>query len=550
MPSVKRKRSSNPGPTKGVKRAREVPTPSSTAVQAALDSFSLPERAPPSPQAITIAADSLFRALVLDVNLEHPDLLPSDWLPSSSAAPSPSDGSSRATRARPTATTTPREVPSTRTPSMSSRVTPARTTRHSATPQSQPSASRKTRRTSDRSRAHGTAAMARTVTEDDKHDTGDVGDVDEEELRSGYAMEVEDSVLDQGQGGSDMESDAIARARRIRRARLPWWRANENKITVAAKPSNEGELIQGYIAAIARACINATWTEEGLSSAFDSDPSCERGRAFRSVSSTLLMMERARHIGQCRLRWPRELLHALQARRDVSWSPLYEDGVSRKNGSFVGCEACRGFRPATTRLVICGPAYDARNFWPGQLRVDVLRTKAKGSIVDVTMELSPHGDELGDGSELESIEVWVDTECLRKCVVFHKLVHMSASIAGEVDGMMEDVLRDGVIRVDMSGEGGGKKFKARVLEQAELTVVDRLLENDDYLQKKRAFVRDLLRIGDIYFSAGESELLDSGDAADSPSGKMAHNIYDAPLELGDEMYSERVNKVLAMTRAH
>lgn len=325
---------------------------------------------------------------------------------------------------------------------------------------------------------------------------------------------------------------------------LPWWRTVRPGISRAIQQLNDEEAFRGLICAMIRSSLCESWSADNLREQYHQNPSSSRGRAFLAVTSSLLLMERAKHMGQCRLKWKRQLIVELSTRRDIEWSVVQGD-LSFPH--FVGCEACQKFRRATRRIRLAGPKYDSRDFWPSCGRISVLSAKHGNDCIEVTAELDagakrfPHENNVANDTECE---LFVDAECLRKCLVFHELVHSTAILAEDIRLMIESELSDGTVKFVRENEDVDKYISDCLARH----LIDVLSQNTEFLKGRTTHFIDLVKLGNIYFSASDAEVLDSGAGIKSEVIPQASRIYDAPIELNDDEHIARVHNVESLTK--
>lgn len=334
---------------------------------------------------------------------------------------------------------------------------------------------------------------------------------------------------------ADMEMDDCQKRRLS--PNLPWWRSVESRMSLPMRHVKDENVLRGYIMTLIRSCVCESWKAEKLRESYARDPASNKGRAFLAVSSSLLMMERARHVGQCRMNWSTELLRELLQRRDIEWSPIEHDPTFPQ---FVGCEVCLAHRPATKLLKLKGAKYDSRDFWPTSSVVDVLSTSEEKGVLSLAVELAP-GCRPGQCANIDDddeIEFWVDEQCLRKCLVFHELVHSTSILTEDIMYMVEDELRDGIVEIPKSSDLC--ETGTSVVELLEAHLVDVLSRNEDFMKRRIAHFIDIIRLGDMYFSPGHGEVKTGGLTISS-------KLYDAPTELNDEAYGDRVRKLESLT---
>lgn len=360
---------------------------------------------------------------------------------------------------------------------------------------------------------------------------------------------TDDVVLEEGLGDLNFTSNTLNVSGRSHcqrpseQTKLPWWRKADLGEARSIRNLSVEDIFRGFILAVIRSSVYRSWTAEHLREQHLLNPSSVKGKAFLAISTGLHLMERARHMGQCRVKWKRQLIVELLARRDIEWS------IVQGNPSFphfVGCEACQKFRQATRRIRLAGPRYDSRNFWPNHNRISVLSAKRRGNCIEVSAELNPEGRRFireHNTANREECELYVDAECLRKCLVFHEIVHSTAILAEDIRFLIEEELSDGVIKV--TGEDGGDDCVSDCLEKY---LVDILSQNTEFLSRRTAHFIDLVKLGDIYFSAIDAEVLDSGAGSKPEAMLKASKVYDAPIELDDDKYVDRVHMIESVTK--
>lgn len=356
--------------------------------------------------------------------------------------------------------------------------------------------------------------------------------------------DVEEQVLDRSESKSVSNSEANnATAPAPTSTRLPWWRISGDNLERTSK--TEKQLLSTYVSAIIRTCLRETWNAETLRENYVRDPSSNKGQAFLAVHTSLQLFERARYIRECETRWRPELLRELMQRQEVDWSVLRQD---KKFDQFAGCDACLGHRRATARLFLKGKRYDASDFWPGTSRLNVLSSQqVNDRKLSVSAEL--RGETTNDhliriGANENEVEFWVDSNCLRKCLLFHELVHSTASIARDFRTTISTNLGRGAVELKLSSKDSSGNGLS-VSERLERYLLRSALHDKEYVQNHVAHLTDIIRLGDVYFSSPDAEVLDSGNP-----GKSVYvpSIYDAPLDLGDEEYKQRIDQVITRNR--
>lgn len=333
-------------------------------------------------------------------------------------------------------------------------------------------------------------------------------------------------------------------------SRLPWWRSTQNRVTVLDDPPNLVDIFRGYVTAIVKASVNASWTTADIRAAFDGDPCSEKGKAFREISTALVLMERARHMGHCRAKWHHEIVSGLVSRRHARWSKL----SVKKESDFVGCDICASVRPATERLILSGENFDGREFWPSRVQIDILSMKKLSDsntyslTVEVNREAAPNNTIRKNAENRGDDKTYfVDSQCLRQCLVFHRLVHATSTISGEVRGLIEDELREGVVELKVKSGLGDRS----VLDALEEELMNCVMTHTDFLNRQVERLLDTLKLGDLYLSAEEwEEVIDSGCAEDELKRTKNNKptIYDAPLYLRDEHFVAQVTRLIAMSQ--
>lgn len=432
---------------------------------------------------------------------------------------------------------------------------------------------------------------------------------------------------------------------------LPWWRSSRTRVTVSDHPTNEVDLIRGYISAVAHACLLESYNKISLRDTFDRDPGSPRGVGFRATSSSLLLLERARHMGHAREQFGSSLMHTLLNRKHLTWDFISTNSAnyshsSQANGQsplrdvvdnplkfsasssssirsrtkirnthpskvadFIGCELCGEFRLARCRISLSGQC-NGRDWWPEPLQLGVLSRKMEPaderfrsveerihSTFAVTVELGLglnghnqdddddddddisndmgngestggmlnggaqgssssrhktngyHGEQDGrqnrdNGVDLSlsassSDDLLVDEQCLRKVVVFHRLVHATQSIANAIHAGVEDEVRDGVVRVRLP------QGRPPRVEDVRETLAKLCTRQRDLMSGETEQVQNLLRLGDLYFSGQDAVMLASGLGLDKDDGP---GVYDEPLYLADEDHEQVVKQLLAEHR--
>lgn len=322
----------------------------------------------------------------------------------------------------------------------------------------------------------------------------------------------------------------------VRKQRLPWWMTSDSHATRVDQSEDREKLFTGFTMAVIRSCVRESWSADALKESFDSDPSSARGQAFSAVSSTMLLLEQARHMGQCYLNWSPRIIRALNHYRVVEWSVIEPEASFDQ---FVGCELCRGHRAATCRLVLKGPCYDSCDFWPGSSRIEVLSAEEdRAGIASVAVELEggTTNDHLINVNISEGQdELWLDPQCLRKCLLFHQLVHATSIMADELRGMVEDELREGMVQLDESDDEN-----VSLPERLERTLVQALSVNASFLQKRTSFLEDIVQLGYLYFADKQVE----SDDDSGLRGAGRASIYDDPIELNDTKYRSCIDELV------
>lgn len=407
---------------------------------------------------------------------------------------------------------------------------------------------------------HGKTKLEKAKVEQRKRENQGSGDGDYEtdltacNLRRSHTgrkmMKMVSAQIEDDAEDSDFSRKARPRPSRSRslqnlgHTELPWWHAAGPDMSRAIKHLNNEEAFRGLILAMIRSSICKSWSADNLREQYHQDPSSPRGRAFLAVSSSLFLMERARHIGQCRLEWKRQLMVELLGRRDIEWSIVQGDPSFPH---FVGCEACQKYRRATRRIRLAGPGYDSRNFWPSNSRISILSAKYRSNCVEVSAELNaetkrfPYEHNIAKSKECE---LFVDAECLRKCLVFHELAHFTSILAEDIRLMIEGELGGGNIRMVRESEGKDECISNCLVRH----LIDILSQNTEFLKRWTAHFIDLVELGNIYFSASDAEVLDSGAGIKPETAPKASRIYDAPIELNDDEHKARVHKVESLTK--
>ena len=364
-----------------------------------------------------------------------------------------------------------------------------------------------------------------------------------------YDGNIETVVLD----SSDREpqlTNMIAKLQPVNGSNpLPWWRLPSPRVSLPRHPQNEKDVFTGYISAVVKACIRNSWNALSLMKSYENDPSCSRAHGFRVVSGALLLLERARHMGQCRLKWKAEVVEDLMSLPELEWSPVKEHASF---DHFTGCELCLGHRKAIHRLSLKGTRYDSCDFWPGSSEVQVLSATPDGTgCISTAIELTGsttagHVQYLQATESSHTSEFWVDSECLRKCLVFHELAHATTDIAEHVRSMIEDEVRHGVVHLSSPKRSSGNEDSS-IQRRLERHLTNALLGNKVYLQQRTAHLIEMVRLGDIYFAGGDSVILDSGNIR-QPKRTYGRTLaaYDAPLELNDEMHLDSIERLVAL----
>lgn len=373
------------------------------------------------------------------------------------------------------------------------------------------------------------------------------------ECQAAISKDIVEEVLNEGIGEFEL-LDNIAqplvpgKEYSLSPTMLPWWRTVESRMRQSELSTRDEDVLRAYILAAVQSCVQDSWKAQALRESYESDPSSPRGKAFLAVRSSLLMMERARHMGQCRTKWRPELIDELLHRRGLEWSNIEHDPSFSQ---FHGCDVCLGHRPATKRLQLSGSRYDSLNFWPTKNPVNILSTsEQEGGCLSVAVELGSE-TKLGltprksSAAETDS-EFWVDAQCLRKCLVFHELVHATFILAEDLRYLVEDVLRDGVLQLPTLRKTSREK-RVTAMERLERHIFQAISNNKDFMERRIEHLVDIVHLGNIYFSAGDAEVLDSSGGPTTEDAVASSKIYDAPHELNDDEYGARLLKLESLT---
>lgn len=339
------------------------------------------------------------------------------------------------------------------------------------------------------------------------------------------------------------EVDGTAAAEPRPSAQLPWWRSVGSRLSRPMRRSKDTDVLRGYILTLIRSCLRPSWNAEKLRESYELNPSSIRGSAFLAVSSSLLIMHRARHMGQCRTMWHTQLLQELLQRRELEWTAIETDPCFQH---FLGCEACLAHRPATRCLRLKGVKYDSSDFWPMSCRLDILASTEADGALTLAVELAPGSrpgqPTIGDEGE---VEFWVDEQCLRKCLVFHELVHSTSILTEEVMCLVEDELQDGVVSVRKAQQLPEEGTSLVDLVQCHL--VDVLCRNKHFLEKQIQHFADMTHIGEAYFSAVDEGIPGSHQEPKDAETNSSARVYDAPLSLRHEQYAGRMKTLESLT---
>lgn len=321
---------------------------------------------------------------------------------------------------------------------------------------------------------------------------------------------------------------------------LPWWRAVDARVARSNRPQNPKNIMKGFIMAVIRSSIRKSWNAESLLKLYNTDPSSSQGKAFQIVSYGMLLMEQARHMGQCHNVWHGDLIKELMQRREIKWASLSNDSDFEH---FAGCDACLGHRQATIRLLFKGARYDSSGYWPNATSLQVLSTSnSDDCITTVAVEMSSVKEDDFANSDKET-EFWVDAECLRKCLVFHELAHATSILTIDVRSMVEAQLRNGVIRFRNPER---KQFSDRcIMERVEEYLVQTLSKTHEFIDRWILHLTEILELGDVYFS---SQNIQHQNEQRNDSTALDKKVYDSPIRLKDERFSDRINKLLMLTR--
>lgn len=285
-----------------------------------------------------------------------------------------------------------------------------------------------------------------------------------------------------------------------------WWRQSRPRVTLPDRVPLEQrkKLLRGFVMALVRSCIREAWSADTLLACYNREPASSRGEAYYAASASLLLFERARHMGQCRTRWRPELLNELLKRPRVQWQAVEQNEAFDQ---FTGCEVCLLHRPSTRKLILSGARYDARSFWASSSQVAILSTADQGDggtavAVEMTAtqnHVAANADRPDDGT---ISEFYVDQQCLRRCLLFHELVHCTSRIAGEIRILLEDEVCDGLVEIpgnEKNTDDASIVHKGSVQARLERHLVQKLSENNDFLNRIVNQLSDAVQLGDKYF---------------------------------------------------
>lgn len=329
-----------------------------------------------------------------------------------------------------------------------------------------------------------------------------------------------------------------------------WWHMSPRSMphdstNMAAERANDETALRTYVATIAKSCLDDGWNRERLRNAHNGESTSAKYVAFEAANLSLSLMEKARHMRDCRLSWDPEVLRDLMTRPLLKWCKV----DLSSGGEFTGCELCGRFCSATHKVVLSGKRRDGATFWPCATPVSVRSsvqldkgTFAASVSVDSKVGDSESDDEIEEGDS----EIYVDENCLRKCVVFHKLAHMTYGITREMRVRIDaEIAKGGMhVQVDQCCDSNSSSCIAAVTHGATEKILDATV-SDRFITRCVSTIRKCLRAGDVYFVTGGArrpvdcwledgvEIMGGVDV-DSDEGLDSSGIYDKVLPLEDD----------------
>lgn len=314
----------------------------------------------------------------------------------------------------------------------------------------------------------------------------------------------------------------------------PWWQVPQLNAKEVCGIIGERKSMGAYISTIAKCCVSSSWTAHEMRYNLEHGKNSAKVDAFRLTSQALSLLERKRHMKQCGAVWTRDAIRDLCSRGCIGWRRLQAGGV----GDFTGCELCGRFRRATCKVVISGSRYDGADFWPGASRTSVVETEKVGEgVYSVGVRVARIESDDEDEIQEDDSELFVDEQCLRKCLLFHKLAHMTKEVTKTVCDVIDAQLENGgYVQVAVDGV----KSMDKVLEAVEVKLVSKV-EEEVFMTRQVNIISQMLRLGDTYFSEARR------DGFAMEMCEDGHGVYDEPLYLGDGLYSDYVDEILNVT---
>lgn len=378
---------------------------------------------------------------------------------------------------------------------------------------------------------------------DDKvEDANDEADIDLEDEDYEHNGIVEAEVDGAGKGAETEAENENA---------LPvWWKAakNGNSTRKSAENSGKKRTFRGYISTIAKACMSEEWTKAKMLQNFENGEDALKRADFETTCRAISILEQARHMNCRQVIWPEDIFFQILQRRQVRWSKIVHHD-ERGLGDFTGCELCGRCVRANHVIFVGGFKYNAQHYWPSGTSMEVTskRKRREGSCsVSVELNRGLEEDEGIEGiREPEEHEIFVDEQCLRKCLVFHKLNHMTREIADEVRKLLDAKVRKKAVKVPLDWSVDDERL-VKGVEEILLDCIDE--EDDDYVTRQVKTLCRLLDLGDGYFRKSEEDMAVIRKTESSPRAPGAtprrhflENIYDMPVDLCENMHKDFVD---------
>lgn len=289
-----------------------------------------------------------------------------------------------------------------------------------------------------------------------------------------------------------LEAETNSCPKRKNVSKVPWWRSSLSRTSYHIAQSKITETLKAFIMTMIKSSVRESWNRNELKQSYERDPSCAKGISFQCVASTLSEMDRARHMGVCRAQWSEKLFEQLLRKRRMAWSE-----VNPQSPGLTTCEACTLGHQATRKVRSSGRALDSRNYWPNNAGIKMLSSTEKQEVISIAIEFEQDNDVQSDAeSSCDEFELNMHVDCLRKCLVFHELVHFNAVLSEDIKAMIEDELREGLIEIkkDTVQEGEGPE------EMLHRYLIGALCSNMAFLESRVASLSDLMKLGNLYLS--------------------------------------------------